>query len=106
MNFSSKDAPFFSEEVGGFLRENGITHWLVDLPSVDREEDGGALLTHRNFWGLDPFEKKVSDKARSNATISELLFIDDCVEDGYWSLAMQVASIANDAAPSRPLLMR
>ncbi|MDG1710147.1 MAG: cyclase family protein [Schleiferiaceae bacterium] len=106
MNFSSKDAPFFSEEVGGFLRENGITHWLVDLPSVDREEDGGALLTHRNFWGLDPFEKKVSDKARSNATISELLFIDDCIEDGYWSLAMQVASIANDAAPSRPLLMR
>ena len=105
-NFSSKDAPFFSDKVGEFLRERGILHWLVDLPSVDREEDGGALLTHRSFWGLDPMEKRVSEKSRPDATISELIFIDDCIEDGYWTLAMQVAAIANDAAPSRPLLMR
>lgn len=45
-------------------------------------------------------------EARLNATITELIYINDDIEDGYWTLAMQVASIANDAAPSRPTLIR
>ncbi|CAI8297612.1 MAG: Kynurenine formamidase [Owenweeksia sp. TMED14] len=106
INFSSKDAPYFSHEVGDFLRRKGILHWLVDLPSVDREEDEGELLAHRSFWGLIPGEKTVSKKCRPNATISELIFVDSAIEDGYWALSMQVAAIANDAAPSRPLLIR
>lgn len=97
---------FFSEEVGYFLRKKGILHWLVDLPSVDREEDGGKLLSHRSFWGLTEGEKEPGHEARLNATITELIYINDDIEDGYWTLAMQVASIANDAAPSRPILMR
>ena len=106
MNFSSQDAPFFSKEVGYFLRKKGILHWLVDLPSVDREEDGGKLLSHRSFWGLSEGEKVPGHEARLNATITELIYINDDIEDGYWTLAMQVAAIANDAAPSRPTLMR
>lgn len=27
-------------------------HLLVDLPSVDREDDGGALIAHRSFFGV------------------------------------------------------
>jgi kynurenine formamidase len=106
MNFSSQDAPFFSKQVGYFLRKKGILHWLVDLPSVDREEDDGKLLSHRSFWGLNEGEKVPGHEARLNATITELIYINDDIEDGYWTLAMQVASIANDAAPSRPILMR
>lgn len=29
-------------------------HLLVDLPSVDRMDDGGALLAHREFWRAPP----------------------------------------------------
>ncbi|KAA0151848.1 hypothetical protein FNF29_04254 [Cafeteria roenbergensis] len=29
-------------------------HLLVDLPSVDREDDGGALIAHRSFFGVTP----------------------------------------------------
>lgn len=32
--------------------ESSAGHLLVDLPSVDREDDGGALIAHRSFFGV------------------------------------------------------
>lgn len=103
---SHKDAPYFDEKVGQFLAQSGIEHWLVDLPSVDREEDGGALACHRSFWNLEPDATSPGERARCHATITELIFIPSGIKDGTWSLNLQVAPISNDAAPSKPILFK
>jgi len=97
--YSNTDWPYLDAAIGTFLREQGVDHLLIDQPSVDREEDGGALACHRAFWGPQP-EKLL------HRTISELLYIPAHVQDGYYLLNLQVAPFDNDAAPSRPLLYR
>ena len=105
-NYSQTDAPYFSPEVGSALADAGILHWLVDLPSVDREEDGGALACHRTFWCVDPGQTIAGPRARTQATISELIYVPSEVSDGLWKMQLFVAPIASDAAPCRPLLLR
>lgn len=98
-NYSNTDWPYLDAEIGAFLREQGVDHLLIDQPSVDQEEDGGALACHHAFWGPEP-------EATLHRTISELLHIPSSVEDGMYLLNLQVAPLENDAAPSRPLLYR
>jgi len=75
----------------------GVKHLLVDLPSVDREKDAGALLAHKAFWN---FEGEV----RTDATITEFIFVPNAIVDGTYYLNLQVAPFENDASPSRPVL--
>jgi kynurenine formamidase len=95
--FSGTDWPFLEAAIGTFLREQGVDHLIIDQPSVDREEDGGALACHHAFWGPQP-EKSL------HRTITELAHVPMSVADGPYALLLQVAPIENDAAPSRPLL--
>ena len=98
-NYSNTNPPFLLEEVMLRFRESGIKHVLIDLPSVDKEKDNGALLSHKAFWNFD-------GKQRLNATITELIYVPTEVVDGDYILDLQVAPIENDAAPSRPILYR
>lgn len=98
-DYSRTNPPYLQPEAATWLRECGVRHLLIDTPSVDREEDGGKLLSHHAFWN-------VPDAPRYDCTISELIFVPDEVEDGLWFMNLQVAPFANDAAPSRPLLFR
>lgn len=77
--------------------ERGVKHLLIDLPSVDREEDGGALAAHKLFWNWP-------DVPRVNNTITELIYVPDTVEDGRYLVAFNAAAFDGDAAPSRPVL--
>ncbi len=95
--YSSTDWPYLEPEIGEWLYKAGIVHLLVDQPSVDREEDGGALACHRAFWGPEP-------ERQLHRTISELLFVPEELPTGIYLLHLQVAPIENDAAPSRPLV--
>ena len=79
------------------LLSYGIDHLLVDLPSVDREEDGGALAAHKRFWEYP--EKKFVKRS-----ITELVYIPDNVPDGLYLLNLLVPAFNLDAAPSRPVL--
>lgn len=96
-NYSNSDWPYLDAEIGAFLRSAGIDHLIIDQPSVDQEEDGGALACHRSFWGEQP-------ENSLHRTITELAHIPDHVVPGNYLLNLQVAPIDNDAAPSRPLL--
>lgn len=96
-NYSNTNPPYLLEEVMVRFRESGIKHVLIDLPSVDKEMDNGALLAHKAFWDFN-------GKQRLNATITELIYIPTEVPDGDYILDLQVAPIENDAAPSRPIL--
>lgn len=104
-NYSHTNPPYLSEEAATFIRKSGIKHLLIDLPSVDREEDGGALLAHKAFWNVTDVYNLNAD-ARHDATITELIFVPDEIPDGTYLLNLQIASFHNDASPLKPVLYK
>ncbi len=96
-NYSSTNFPYFTESALAWLAEIDVQHLLVDLPSVDREEDGGWLKAHHAFW-------KYPGATRTQCTITEFIFVNDEIKDGEYVLNLQTAAFENDAAPSRPVL--
>lgn len=103
--YSNTNPPYLSEEAAIFIRESEIQHLLIDLPSVDKEHDEGKLLAHKAFWNVKDTLNLNSD-ARLNATITEMIFASDEIQDGDYILNLQIASFENDASPSKPLLFK
>jgi kynurenine formamidase len=97
MQYSNTNPPYIEKELATYLRENGIKHLLIDLPSVDKEIDGGALAAHHAFWDYP-------NNTRLNCTITELIFVPQEIQDGNYLLNLSFAPFKNDASPSRPVL--
>lgn len=97
VNYSNTNPPYLTLSAANWLVDNNVKHLLLDLPSVDRENDEGRLSVHKIFWGLP-------DAKQSGKTITELIYVPDQVRDGNYLLNLQVAAFQNDAAPSRPIL--
>jgi kynurenine formamidase len=95
--YSSTNPPYLSLDCLEEMNRLGVKHLLIDLPSVDRESDGGALAFHHHFWG-------VPENPDMERTITELIYVDDQIQDGSYILNLQVAPFENDASPSRPVL--
>ncbi len=102
-NYSKTNPPYLSEEAAEFIRDIGIQHLLIDLPSVDREEDEGKLVAHKAFWNVKNVNELNSD-ARLDCTITEMIFVSEEILDGSYILNLQIASFENDASPSKPIL--
>ena len=98
-NYSDTNPPYIAPEGLSYLRNSGIKHLLIDLPSVDREVDGGLLKAHHAFW----FGERSDD---SECTITEMVYIENAIKDGTYLLNLQTAPFENDATPSRPLLFK
>ncbi|CAM3337990.1 Cyclase family protein [Flavobacterium longum] len=101
--YSNTNPPYLDHAAAAFLRELGVKHLLIDLPSVDREHDEGKLLAHKAFWKVTDVNN-LNDDTRHDATITELIYVPDHVEDGSYLLNLQIASFENDASPSKPIL--
>jgi kynurenine formamidase len=101
--YSNTNPPYMSEEAALFLRESRIQHLLIDLPSVDKEKDGGKLAAHKAFWNVTDVNQ-LNKGARLNCTITEMIFVPNEVTDGNYVLNLQIASFENDASPSKPIL--
>ncbi len=99
MNYSNTNPPYLLKEAAVYLKEKGVVHLLIDLPSVDREKDQGKLSAHNAFWNTD-------GPLRKEATITEFIFVPNHIEDGMYLLNLQVAPVENDASPSRPVLYK
>ncbi|MFG6687261.1 cyclase family protein [Mariniflexile sp. HNIBRBA6329] len=97
--YSNTNWTYITEEAMVFIRNKGIKHLLIDLPSVDREYDGGKLLAHKAFWDFD-------GKLRLDATITEFIYVANKIEDGSYILNLQIAPFENDATPSKPVLYK
>jgi arylformamidase len=97
--YSHSNPPYLESACALFLREIGVMHLLVDLPSVDKEVDGGELAFHHAFWG-------VPENPDFQRTITEFVYIPESCEDGDYLLNLQVAPIENDASPSRPVIYK
>jgi len=103
--WSGTNPPYLTPALVQFALALGVEHLLVDLPSVDKEQDGGSLLSHRAFWGLPPRgEGDPAGPPYCPRTITEMVFVDEAIADGPFLLNLQVAPIELDAAPSRPVL--
>lgn len=94
ITYSGTNPPHVTVDAMRCLRTLGVDHLLVDLPSVDPEDDGGAVLAHRVF-----FESGVAAR-----TITEMIRVPDDVPDGLYVLSLHVPPFVQDAAPSRPVI--
>lgn len=97
--YTGTNPPYFTEESMRWIDNRDYTHLLTDLPSVDREEDGGELVSHKIFWGVNG-DKKVQ------RTITEMIYVDNDLADGLYLLDLQIAPLILDASPSRPVLYK
>ena len=99
---SGTNPPYLTVEAVRWLREVGCDHLLVEIPSVDREDDGGALSNHHVFFGFEPGEP--ADSASRRRTITEMIRVPDEASDGRYVLSLRFPRLETDAAPSRPVI--
>lgn len=97
--YSHTNPPYLLEEAAIYLKQKGIKHLLIDLPSIDREKDGGRLLAHNAFWNTN-------GTIRLEATITELIYVPNHIKDGLYFLNLMIAPFENDATPSKPILYK
>ena len=96
--WTGNNPPYIHVDAMKLIVERGIRHLMVDMPSVDREEDSGALVAHHCFWQW-PHEPRI------NCTITEMIYVPNEVTDGIYLVIFNVAPFDGDAAPSRPMLL-
>lgn len=97
--YSNSNPPYILEEAILFLNEIGVEHLLIDMPSIDRENDEGKLAGHHAFW-------QYPHNTQFQKTITELIYVSNETEDGTYILNLQIASFENDASPSKPVLYK
>lgn len=97
--YSKTNWTYLQEDAVQYLVSKGIKHLLIDLPSVDKEEDEGELKAHKAFWNY-------KGKLRKDCTITEFIYVPNKVDDGEYLLNLQIAPFENDATPSKPILFK
>lgn len=100
-DYMKQQPAFFSIDAMEYIKERGVKHLLVDLPSVDRLFDDGKLSSHQVFWETN--NKKFNPKTQ-HKTITEMIFVEDQISDGKYILTIQIPAFVSDAAPSRPII--
>ena len=99
-DWTETNPTYIHHEAMAYLVDQGIEHFMTDLPSVDREHDEGKLLAHKTFW------KYPGKEVRIHATISEMVFIPSAIKDGLYLVNIQVLPLAMDASPSQIMLYK
>lgn len=106
--YSSTNPTYLHPSAMEWIVEQKVQHLLIDLPSVDREEDEGKLLSHHAFWNYPAYGTNATaadlEKVRANNTISELIFVADNIKDNTYLLNIQIASFDLDVSPSKIVL--
>jgi kynurenine formamidase len=97
--YSHTNWTYLEKEAVKLLVRKGIKHLLIDTPSIDKEEDGGELIAHKTFWYQN-------GKKRTDATITEMIYVPNKIDDGQYVLNLQIAPFENDASPSKPILYK
>jgi kynurenine formamidase len=97
LNYSNTNPAYVDADAIEYLNQQNIKHLLLDLPSVDREQDEGALAAHKAFW-------QYPNNIQFEKTITEMIYVDNAIEDGMYFLNLQIAPFENDASPSKPIL--
>lgn len=97
-DWTESNPAYIAPEAMKVLVSMGIEHFMIDTPSVDREHDEGKLLAHKYFWNYP------DGPIRTNASISEMVYVPNEVKDGIFIVNIQVLPLLMDASPSNILL--
>ena len=68
MAYSNTNPPYLQKEAAQLLKDLGVKHLLIDLPSVDKEQDNGVLAAHHAFWDYP-------QNTRMDCSITELIYV-------------------------------
>jgi arylformamidase len=98
-NYSNTNPPYILKDAIDYLNELGVRHLLIDMPSIDKEQDGGKLEAHHAFWNYP-------NKVELEKTITEMIYVPNEINDGTYILNLQIAPFENDASPSKPILYK
>lgn len=98
-NYSATNPTYLNKEAVEYILQKNVQHLILDVPSIDREQDEGKLEGHKTFWNYP-------DTSNSLRTITELAYIPNSILDGWYFLNLQIAPFENDATPSNPVLYR
>lgn len=101
--WSGTNPPYPTSEAIDVMLVHDVRHLLIDLPSIDREDDGGTLPNHHAFFGIPPDYTQLP-ATPSRRTVTEMIQVPEALPDGEYFLDLQVPDFALDAAPSRPFL--
>ena len=83
MQYSNTNPPYILEDAIVFLNEIGVQHLLIDMPSIDRENDEGKLVSHHAFW-------QYPNNTQFHKTITEFIYVPNEVDDGTYILNLQM----------------
>jgi len=97
---------YLTNDAMEYLIERKVKHFMVDFPSVDKMYDDGMLSNHRMFWNIKIDDKNLNSESKTNKTITEMIFVDDDIKDGFYLCNLQIPEIETDAVPSRPVLFQ
>lgn len=96
-HYGNTNPAYLDATIAAKMANANVQHLLLDLPSVDREEDGGALQAHHAWW-------QYPEKTRYEATITEMIYVNNLIPDGLYLLQIQIPALELDASPSRPYI--
>lgn len=97
--YSGNNPCYFDPKLTAAIRLKGIKHLIIDLPSVDREEDGGTLAAHHAYWDYP-------SNPRHDYTITEMAYVKEEIIDDSYLVNIQIASFESDASPSKIILYK
>ncbi|MCD8529008.1 MAG: cyclase family protein [Chitinophagales bacterium] len=97
-DWSGTNPPYIHHEAMKILLEKGVEHFMIDVPSVDRENDEGKLLAHKTFWNYP------SSEVRENCTITEMIYAPNKIKDGIYMVNIQTLPLELDASPSNIII--
>ncbi len=100
MNYNEMPAPFFSNDALVYLTHLGFKHLIVDIPSIDKAYDEGLLSNHHIFWNQPIKDYSLKPSALKEKTITELVYIPDNIEDGFYETFIGFPHWKEDAVPS------
>ena len=81
--YSNSNPAYITEEAMAFLNKTKVEHLLFDMPSVDKEIDGGILAAHHQFW-------QYPHNTQFQKTITELIYVPNEILDGTYFLNLQI----------------
>jgi len=96
-DYTNTNPIYFSNDLLQHISKTTVKHLLIDVPSVDKEVDGGKLAGHKAFWNT---KKHIS----KDKTITEMIFVDNNIKDGLYLLNLQILPLVLDVSPSRPVI--
>ena len=97
--YSNTNPPYILEDAILYLNGIGVEHLLIDMPSIDKENDEGKLLANHAFW-------QYPNNTQFHKTITEFIYVHNEIMDGTYILNIQIASFENDASPSKPVIYK